>query len=422
MKASGLALYVVLFTVIQLQLIQPGRVTNFLLLGHTREDISASNSHELRLDPHGILRDEVVEIRHLSELSAVEVKLRGQRCPRPVLRGRLSGPALVMLEWKQVARGGGEESLFGYYRAPSRGVYFLEIIVLYCFQFQKNWSQALVQNTCIEDVRRHRLTSQNVTIQVLVTQHNEKPKLGYWERTDHFREGIYTRTQPNGCVQPLCNIDEFTRRQNVSSYKFSFNETALDASRFQTSVLCFVGASHSRFAVGHLQAVFPSYSAKIEHIEVQFPSDLQTASSSVHASNCTHVIIGIGQWPAGWPGGAPTSFSEYESSMKIEVANFSAVLRKRVPSFQIFIRSMHENPLGNLISACPPGDWRNPEVVRIYNEILLSVSEQLSIPFLDTTDIIMPLWDSAADWCHYEGEAGRVDALYLAHRALAHVL
>lgn len=369
----------------------------------------------LPLNAHSILRDDVDEIRHLPEVSAVQVRLQGRRCPFPVLRGRLSGPAIVVLKWERDADG----ALLGRYKVPTRGVYFFEVIVLFCSQFQRNWSQSMVKDTCVEDVRRHRLTSRNATI--LVTHHAALSEPGQWVGTgDSSREGFQTRTQPNGCVNPFCNVSDFTQFPNVSGYEFAFHDSLRVTELIGTSVLCFVGASHSRFAKGHLQKSLPSYADQIKHIEAQFPRDLHTASSDAHVNNCTHIIIGIGQWDAGWPEGAPTSFSEYESSMKSGLANFTGTLARVMPFSRVFVRSMHENPLGNRISACPPGDWRNPEVVRVYNEILLSVTQELSMPFLDTTDIIMPLWDTAADWCHYEGEAGRVDALYLAQRALAH--
>ena len=74
----------------------------------------------------------------------------------------------------------------------------------------------------------------------------------------------------------------------------------------------------------------------------------------------------------------------------------------------IRIRSMHYNPLGDLIS---PSDWRNPRVVDGYNVILKRVSRKLGVRFLDSQFIIGPMWDTARDWCHYDKEAGMKDAL-----------
>jgi len=78
---------------------------------------------------------------------------------------------------------------------------------------------------------------------------------------------------------------------------------------------------------------------------------------------------------------------------------------------------MHENPLG-YIASCPPTDWRNPEVVRIYNQILSQISNELGIKFLNTESIISPMWDSAPDWCHYKNSAGMIESLYLVHEIL----
>jgi len=78
-----------------------------------------------------------------------------------------------------------------------------------------------------------------------------------------------------------------------------------------------------------------------------------------------------------------------------------------------FSRNTHENPLGYIISSCPPSDWRNPEVIRIYNELLQNICQDLRIPHLMTTDITAPLWDSAPDWCHYKNDAGLIEALFI---------
>ena len=56
---------------------------------------------------------------------------------------------------------------------------------------------------------------------------------------------------------------------------------------------------------------------------------------------------------------------------------------------------------------------RNPEVIRIYNELLQNISQDLRISHLMTTDIITPLWDSAPDWCHYKNDVGLIEALFI---------
>lgn len=51
-------------------------------------------------------------------------------------------------------------------------------------------------------------------------------------------------------------------------------------------------------------------------------SDLQDSSLQVSLSNCSTAVVGIGQWPAGWPENHPMSFEEYEANMRRYLAEF----------------------------------------------------------------------------------------------------
>jgi hypothetical protein len=97
--------------------------------------------------------------------------------------------------------------------------------------------------------------------------------------------------------------------------------------------------------------------------------------------------------------------------MRSGLLSFAHIVKN---STRLYVINVHEMPLGDRISACPPSDWRNPEVIRNYNKILAALSEELSIPYLNTTDIISPMWDTAQDWCHYESAVGKAEAIYVA--------
>lgn len=85
---------------------------------------------------------------------------------------------------------------------------------------------------------------------------------------------------------------------------------------------CFVGASHSRTIVQHLHILFSSLSEAFLHIDTKWPKDLINVCTVALAEGCVIVLIGIGQWAAGWPGGAPLSFEENEESMRNGLASF----------------------------------------------------------------------------------------------------
>lgn len=72
------------------------------------------------------------------------------------------------------------------------------------------------------------------------------------------------------------------------------------------------------------------------------------------------------------------------------------------------------NPLGDLKTTCPPsGDFRNPPVIDMYNNITRSLCSQFNISFIDTNDIIGIMWDRAPDWCHYTDVSGKIEAEYI---------
>jgi len=134
----------------------------------------------------------------------------------------------------------------------------------------------------------------------------------------------------------------------------------------------YVGASHSRVSLKLINDFFSretnssreSTRTEMTHVVARYPFDLYRAAFRVMHSKCTHAIVGIGQWPAGWPGGAPMGFDEYKRVVHHGLWFLKAINRH----VKILVRSEHENPLGNAISACNPRDWRNPEVIRVYNE------------------------------------------------------
>ena len=77
------------------------------------------------------------------------------------------------------------------------------------------------------------------------------------------------------------------------------------------------------------------------------------------------------------------------------------------------------SPLGCIRTACPALDRRLPPVADAYNAVARAVAAAHAprVGFVDTRDIVGPMWDAAPDWCH---EGGKVlDAI--ATRVVAHV-
>jgi len=287
-------------------------------------------------------------------------------------------------------------------------------------------SADIVKALCVEDLRRHRITAKGSKI--TVDGKRETPRgLGEWRSNTpaHEHVPLYTRVQPPCPDSGDCDIDAYTDTTRFSGYYFA-HSTHLNATQLEKNnltKLCFLGASHSRTITEILSETVKLVQPDvITHLYAQDPGDLlnrdepnvyQNAFRQVETANCTDVVLGIGQWPAGWPGGRPLQFDTYESGMRAGLISFVRNIDELNRSVRIYVRNVHENPLGAGPGSCPAGDWRNPEVIRIYNEILAEVCRELKIPFLDTTDIMTPLWDSASDWCHYRDAVGQAEALYL---------
>jgi len=383
----------------------------------------------LELEPGSTFKDEIISVTHHHNERTVKIRFKRKRCSNPVIRGRLSGPELAILTW--TIKG---DTAQGSYEVSKPGIYFLELVALFCEQFSPSMSSDDIKLSCLEDVRRHSLISKGSCINVINV--SKLSGAGAWETTDDFAQPLYTRVQPPQCViarkstkskeriGKACH--KLTSLKGFSEYKFSFMSgklSMIDIKKdLETSLrikkkrkYCFVGASHTRTIVDFLQDIFPLHSAKFLHFDVKWPDELSDVATAVLQNKCDAAIVGIGQWLAGWPKGFPVSFEEYERSMHAALRNFRNVT---VGYSKIFVRNMHENPLGFMIASCPPTDWRNPEVIRIYNQILSQISIELGIKFLNTESIITPMWDSAPDWCHYKNSAGLTETLYLLHKIL----
>ncbi len=99
-------------------------------------------------------------------------------------------------------------------------------------------------------------------------------------------------------------------------------------------------------------------------------------------------------------------------------------------------RSINYNPLGGLIGACPPTDWRSPAVIDGYNSVVQHVIEELHIDtamkisighdkgsssvvqFVDTDFLVGPIWDAASDWCHLDQPLALLQGVYIVEKAM----
>jgi hypothetical protein len=81
-----------------------------------------------------------------------------------------------------------------------------------------------------------------------------------------------------------------------------------------------MGASHTREIRNHLYSVFGDKiidSVAAFDVNARY-TDYVEANAKIFIENqtCTSLVIGIGQWPAGWPEGRPQLFNEYKGNME----------------------------------------------------------------------------------------------------------
>jgi hypothetical protein len=103
--------------------------------------------------------------------------------------------------------------------------------------------------------------------------------------------------------------------------------------------------------------------------------------------------------------------------MLLGIQNYTT-RQEEVGGLTIYLRSINYNPLGGIIASCPPTDWRSPMVIDGYNAILKRLAAEFHLPFIDSTFIVGPLWDSAPDWCYYQNNVGDQMAIYILARVL----
>ena len=149
---------------------------------------------------------------------------------------------------------------------------------------------------------------------------------------------------------------------------------------------------------------------EVRILSALFARDVANVLAYDGIADCTHIVVHVGQWDLGWPMSRATSPSAFRSHLLAGLRTLSTA------SATVVLLSNNYNPLGASVLACPPTDWRMPDVVEAYNAIGKEVAETLGILFVDNNkEAIGPVWDSAEDWAHYYGagfEAAAINLLW----------
>ncbi|CAJ1943661.1 unnamed protein product [Cylindrotheca closterium] len=438
--------------------IHPKRDTNKGTLVRSSSDIQQSwEKVQIPSNSNSTVASDVFVIWHDPENQSICVSLaENSRCPHPAFLGRLSGPSLALLEWKEESTGESSSEFVhcGSYNKQwlEPGTYFLDIIILFCNDFGINavtrkqnesaWLSYDFQKDCLEDPTYNRITGEEayVTIEEAIQSTPHLRPTGRWVSTNMASASIpkplYTRYQPRHCRRNP-QIERCAVPMNgtaLESYSFEWeNKEAREAwgERLKIAArtvpkmpkICLVGYSHSRFLGKSFNAI--GLGKYVHHIQARYPSDISPWMFDHYHTNhsCTRFIVGVAQWPGSLMQGSPYLFDRFYTEMKRIVNVAVSTFADKEEDVKVYMRSIHHIPIGDVTGACPITDWRSPVVMDGYTHVIQKAVEEVKkktaigrnlVEFLDTRFIVSPMWDNAFDWIHLAPQVSDVEALYMA--------
>jgi hypothetical protein len=312
-------------------------------------DAGDHDADVMEIDYNSTLGKDVAEIIHYRRNATVVVTMHhNASCRHPVLRGRLSGPALTILEWERHTVQNRTTRLMGRYDhhllPTGMLLCYVEIIALLCEEWDYDTN---FQPICLEDPERHRVTVRNASITVLpqppaavVVADNDAyvAVIGRWVRKKHpdddnessideNRQPLYTRWQrkkcgphkTDYCPEEPGSLDRFQpyefmwqqQEQNEDGgssleeqiQKLWWDNNNNDASNATTTRrLCYVGDSHAEQLFKSTKLLLSkgtkqNVTGAVAHYYAQYPQHVNRQMlQDMIKDHCQHVVIGIGQW------------------------------------------------------------------------------------------------------------------------------
>lgn len=406
--------------------------------------------HELPMDKNSTIASDIGKIWHDPDSMTICVSLKQTaRCPHPALLGRLSGPALAILEWKEVRLfpivdsddigtvlcGG-----YGHYWLDP-GDYFVEIIILHCKDFGVSalqrtnnltaWMEANHKYDCVEDANHNRITSKegkSVIHIPTLTRGRDKYRQGRWIRNPQFTsKPLVTRYQPVECFREKpaegssmeLYCDSITERDTegrkdgrevtgLYEYEFQWNmnvseQTIVERLRHRLHSndsrlpnVCALGDSHSLYMKG-ITLPLLNLTGLFSYVRSVWFSP-KKITKIISEFNCDIFFVQVGQWPASHKsGGYPFSFRKYHDKLKQMLEKILEYNPKAI----IYLPTIDQTPLMSCVNECI--DWRTPTLLDGYSYVNQMVVKELNmdqVKYMDTNFIINTHWDGGTDWQH----------------------
>ena len=327
-----------------------------------------------------------------------------------------------------------DKLVYTYPQLVDEGVYFVEVLVLFCTSFDPEH----FQNTCLENVEGgsnivtlpysfHVAANETVGKRprwVLSNKHNSTMLTTRYQRPVCLFEWNRANCESPADVEQY-DLYDWTDRPNylplvpevlkVSRAEEKNNETIIAG---HASIrMCLVGDSHAHTLFTHGKQL------ELKHVEFvyvssQFPQEFKSDWFVSH--QCSYAVVTYGQWPASHQmEGHPYSQSKFQEEMRRVVT----LLKKYDPQqTQVFLRSVNYNGLGARHTACPPIDYRSPPVIDMYNTVIRTLAKELNVEFIDLTQIIGPKWDAALDWSHPVGKVATAEIEWILYKSFHYSL
>ena len=406
--------------------------------------------HFLPIDGNSTIASDIVKIWHEPDSMAICVALKqNARCPHPAFLGRLSGPALAILEWTERPIDDADSGTVycgGYsHNWLDAGHYFVEIIILHCKDFGvtalkrtndlTEWLEAEHTLDCVEDAKYNRITSKEgrTVIQIPTSIEGKGSyRWGRWIRKHHLPlRALFTRYQPLECAgtkfggvhlekgsQIQLHCKSITARDHMGKkkgekarglfeYEFQWKMKVSEQElleklreRQHTSPdgksppkLCAVGDSHSRYM--HDRSL-PKLNITGLFDYVKSPW-IHGIASNVKKHKCDVLFVLAGLYPASFATSHPYSFGKYHRQLKQQVQS----ILKFNPNAIIYLPTIDQGPLMARINQCT--DWRTPTMLDGYSYVNQMIEKELNtkqVKYLDTNFIIYSHWDGHHDWQH----------------------
>eukprot|EP01032_Pedospumella_encystans_P016087 gene16087-18369_t len=349
---------------------------------------------QLELNPHAPLASDLESIHHDIHACQIIVKLQpSRRCRKPTLRIRISGTSLLIMKLDETtATAEADKLVYTYPQLVDEGVYFVEVLVLFCTSFDPEH----FYNTCLENGEGgSNIVTLPYSFHVAANETAEKRNLPRWVLSDKQNPTILTtRYQKRACM--------------LNNHPAPCGESHADVLPYD--VYDWVDGPGYAVELAEVLTLSRTEEENKESITAeQFEIDW------LKSYQCSYAVVTYGQWPASERvNGHPYPQSKFQEEMRRVVT----LLQKYDPKqTQVFLRSINYNGLGARHTACPPGDFRSPPVIDMYNSVLRKLVKELNVPFIDLIHIIGPKWDAAQDWSHPVGKVATAEIEWILYKS-----